>query len=238
MKNFKEMSNVELLTSFNSGQGKTMEIPSFASLENGTLKYGQLTANVSPAWQEAYILMQLHSGLKDRNPDQQGKLFAAYNEGRLSLNHTSESKPTKTLDNHYLSSEDYLNNVIHLSGNKNTVNAILELVESVLSDSKATKEQLLATLTDVKNTILPVDKLQVYETLKAKEERFETIADEFIELDNTVINILSDNSFKISIKPAITSMDNAVKLAAENGFSVEKVDFNPTTMTMVIVFKA
>lgn len=236
MKTFKEMTNVELLTSFNSGQGKTLEIPNFASLENGTLKYGQLTANVTPAWQEAYVLMQLHSGLKDRTPEQQAKLFTAYNEGRLSLNHTSDSKESKPMANHYLTSEDYLNNVIHLSGNKNTVTTILELVESVLSDSKATKEQLLTTLTDIKNTILPVSKLEVYETLKAKEEKFQTIADEFIELEQTVVSIISDNSFKVSVKPAI--MDAAVKLAAENGFTVEKVDFNANTMSMIIVFKA
>jgi hypothetical protein len=86
------MTTSELLTSFNTGQGKTNAIPEFASIDNGVVSYNSLTANVSQSWLEAFVLMNLHKDLKDASTDRQEKLFKAYNEGRLSLNHSTSSQ--------------------------------------------------------------------------------------------------------------------------------------------------
>jgi hypothetical protein len=237
MKNFKDMSTVELLSSFAVGQGKTSELPSFTSLEDGQLNYSGLSANVSQAWIESFVLMNLHSNLKDRNPEQQAKLFSAYNDGRLSLNHTVESNSTgnkKPLGGHYLTSEQYYSNMVKLSTNVETVENILSTVKEALLNTKATKDELISALFTIRDSITPPDKLEVFYTLQEKEEKFNLLKEQFASLDVN-LTIVSDNSFKVNVKPAL--MDNTVIEAGKNGYNVEKVDFNPATMSMDIVFK-
>lgn len=237
MKTFKEMNTVELLSSFAVGQGKTSELPNFASLEAGSLKYGQLQATVSQAWIESFVLMNLHSNLKDRNPEQQAKLFAAYNDGRLSLNHTVESTTTgnkKPLGGHYLTSEQYYSNMVKLSTNVENVESILTVVKEAIANSKATKDDLITALFTIRDSITPPDKLEVLYTLQDKEEKFNLLKEQFASLDVN-LTIVSDNSFKVNVKPAL--MDSTVVEAGRNGYNVEKVDFNPATMSMDIVFK-
>lgn len=237
MKNFKDMSTTELLTSFSVGQGKTSELPNFTSLDNGSLKYGQLAATVSQAWIESFVLMNLHSNLKDRNPEQQAKLFAAYNDGRLSLNHTVESTTSgtkKPLGGHYLTSEQYYSNMVKLSTTVENVDAILSVVKEAIGNTKVTKDDLITALFTIRDSITPPDKLEVFYTLQDKEEKFNLLKEQFASLDVN-LTIVSDNSFKVNVKPAL--MDSAVVEAGKYGYNVEKVDFNPTTMSMDIVFK-
>lgn len=237
MKTFKDMDTVELLTSFSVGQGKTNEIPNFASIEAGNLKYGQLQATISQSWLESFALMNLHSNLKDRNPEQQAKLFAAYNEGRLSLNHTVESTSTggkKPLGGHYLTSEQYYSNMVKLSANVETVESILTVVKEALGNTKGTKDDLITALFTIRDAITPPDKLETFYTLQEKEEKFNLLKEQFASLDVN-LTIVSDNSFKVNVKPAL--MDSTVVEAGKNGYNVEKVDFNPSTMSMDIVFK-
>lgn len=237
MKNFKDMTTNELLTSFAVGQGKTNEIPNFASLEAGELKYSGLTANVSQSWIESFVLMNLHSNLKDRLPEQQAKLFAAYNEGRLSLNHsieTATSSNKKPLAGHYLTSEQYYANMVKLSTTVENIETILSTVKEAISNNKATKDELISALFTIHNIITPPEKLEVFYTLQDKEEKFNLLKEQFASLDVNLV-IVSDTSFKVNVKPSL--MDSTVIEAGKNGYNVEKVDFNATTMSMDIVFK-
>src|SRR5574343_469838 len=107
VKSFLEMNTVELLESFNSGQGKTVDLPSFASFsDDNTITYNGMSATVTEAWTKAYVLMQLHSALKDAPADRQAKVFSAYGEGRLALTHR-HGEPSKPVSGNYLTSEEY-----------------------------------------------------------------------------------------------------------------------------------
>lgn len=234
MKTFKEMNTVELLSSFAVGQGKTNEIPNFTSLEAGQLKYNNLTANVSQAWIESFVLMNLHSNLKDRTKEQQAKLFTAYGEGRLSLNHNLEtSSNKKPLAGHYLTSDEYHNNMVKLSTTVENVDSILTIVNDALNNSK-TKDELTTALFTIHNIIAPPEKMEVFYTLQDKEEKFNLLKEQFASLDVN-LTIVSDTSFRVNVKPGL--VDSVVIEANKNGYNVEKVDFNPNTMSMDIVFK-
>lgn len=236
MKTFKEMNTVELLTSFNSGQGKTSSLPEIASLENNVLSYDGLSAEVTPAWQGAFILMNLHSNLKDAPRERQQKLFNQYATGALSLNHNPGTTEKQPLTGHYLTADQYYSNVVRSAATYDNINAILEIANEILdSDKPATKEGMKASLEAIKTLITPVSKLEVYVELREKELAFGAIK-KAIEGIASSITQTGDKSFIVKVSGQ--NLDKVVSIASENHFAVDAkgTEFDASTMQMQVAF--
>src|SRR5574343_437973 len=236
VKSFLEMNTVELLESFNSGQGKTVDLPSFASFsDDNTITYNGMSATVTEAWTKAYVLMQLHSALKDAPVDRQSKVFSAYGEGRLALTHR-HGEASKPLTGHYLTSEDYYANMVRQSATYDNVNTIIELVTTAINNPKTTKESLLQTLQAIETLITPTPKMDVYVTLREKEEALNSIKATLADLVSD-ITLTSEKSFTVSVTSA--NIDKVVSLAVEKGFqfvSATAPTFKDGQMSMTVSF--
>jgi hypothetical protein len=235
MKTLKAMSTIELLSSFNVGQGKTVDLPNFASIENGVIKYNNLEANVSPEWQQAYLLMQLHKEVKDASTERQEKLFSAYNEGRLALTHnlvegTVTSK--KPLPGHVLTSSEYLQNCFAIAANVENIISIYNDANAVLQSVNPTKADLTAVLTAIVNTIVTDTQKATMQVLADKEIAFEKVKTELSEFAELVF--LSETKIKAIVKPA--NLDTVINKFTSLNYVQQSVDFDSKTMSMVCVF--
>lgn len=228
MKNLKDMNTVELLTSFNVGQGKTVELPTFASIEGNVLKYNGLTANVTSAWKDAILLMHTNNLLKDQPSQRQEKLFAAYNESRLSLNHNpnQDGKTVKPIAGHVLTSTEYLHNCVKLAANVDTLESIYDLVTSVTSSQ--TKAELLDVLTAIQGFIVTDSQRSTIEVLAAKEESFNKVKETF--KDVATLKFLSETKIQATVK--LEELKNVTAKFAELGYVQYDVQFDQATMSM------
>jgi hypothetical protein len=230
MKTLKEMNSIELLTSFNVGQGKTVELPSFASVNDETVRYDGLTATVTQAWKDSMLLMAIHSNLKDAPSQRQEKLFDAYNEGRLSLNHNLESDGVKKpLTGHYLTASEYKANALKLNANVDTITAIEALVNNVSSTS--TKDSLMQVISSIARLVFTDEQLTTFNTLSAKEAIFSTVQNE-LEAIGGKVTIVNDTTIKVNI--SVSSVDIALKVLTDLQFRQNNADFDAKTMSIVL----
>ena len=159
----------ELLLSNSVGIGKTDALPEIASLEAGKLTYSGHTVEVTNVWQESYLLMALHSKLKDLPPSKQVELLNAYSENRLALTHKFDTAPVvKTaITGHYLSSDALLSSYF----TKVSAETVQELFTALNSaNASMTKDSLLALITSAKALIVTPDQLQAVTLLESKEK--------------------------------------------------------------------
>jgi hypothetical protein len=159
----------ELLLSNSVGIGKTDSLPDIASLEAGKLTYSGHTVDVTQVWQESYLLMALHTKLKDLTPTKQVELLNAYSENRLALTHKFDAVPVvKTaVAGHYLSSDALLSSYF----SKVSAETVQELFTALNSaNASMTKDSLLALITSAKALIVTPDQLQAVTDLEAKEK--------------------------------------------------------------------
>jgi hypothetical protein len=230
MKTLKEMNSVELLTSFNVGQGKTVELPTFASVDAETVKYNGLSATVTQAWKDSMLLMAIHSNLKDAPSQRQEKLFDAYNEGRLSLNHNLESDGVKKpLTGHYLTATEYKANCLKLNANVDTFTAIEQLVNGIASTS--TKDSLMQVIASIARLVITDVQLTTFNTLSAKEAIFSTVQNE-LEAIGGKVTIVNDTTIKVNV--AVSNVDNALKVLTELQFKQTNADFDAKTMSIAL----
>ena len=159
----------ELLLSNAVGIGKTDSLPDIASLENGKLTYSGHSVEVTQVWQESYLLMALHTKLKDLTPTKQEELLNAYSENRLALTHKFDNQPiVKTpVTGHYLSSDSLLSSFFN-KVQAETVQDLFNLLSSL--DSSMTKDGLLSAIASAKALIVTDSQLEAVKALEAKEK--------------------------------------------------------------------
>lgn len=229
MKNLKAMNYSEILSSFDVGQGKTSDIPAYASFEDGTLIYESHVAEVTQEWVKAFALMTLRNNVKDQPEERKARLFKAFNEGRLSLNHNvnSEKKTVKQpLDGHYLTSTEYLENCVKLAVSVDTVQAIFDLVKGVTTSQ--TKQELLDTLQSVSDLIITQEQLQTAAIMEEKEQNFNKVKTELN--GYATLKFISETKIMASVKPA--DLDNVINTFTSLGYVQTDVKFDQSTMTM------
>lgn len=159
----------DLLLSNSIGIGKTDHLPDIASLESGRLTYAGHSVDVTQVWQESYLLMALHTKLKDLTPVKQVELLNAYSENRLALTHKFDNQPAvKTpVAGHYLSSDSLLSSYF----NKVTAETVQELFNLLSGlDSSMTKDSLLSAIASAKALIITDSQLETVKALEAKEK--------------------------------------------------------------------
>ena len=159
----------ELLLSNSVGIGKTDSLPDIASLDNGRLTYSGHSVDVTQVWQESYLLMALHTKLKDLTPTKQIELLNAYSENRLALTHKFDAVPTvKTaIAGHYLSSDALLSSYF----NKIDATKIEELYHLLSSvNSTLTKDAILNIAQSARDLIVTNEQWETVKALEAKEK--------------------------------------------------------------------
>jgi hypothetical protein len=159
----------ELLLSNSVGIGKTDSLPDIASLEAGRLTYSGHTVEVTQVWQESYLLMALHTKLKDLTPSKQIELLNAYSENRLALTHKFDSSPVvKTaIAGHYLSSDALLSSYF----NKVDAITVQDLFNLLLTVKDGmTKDVILGIVQSARDMIVSPDQLQAVTVLESKEK--------------------------------------------------------------------
>jgi hypothetical protein len=159
----------ELLLSNSVGIGKTDSLPDIASLEAGRLTYAGHTVEVTNVWQESYLLMALHTKLKDLTPSKQVELLNAYSENRLALTHKFDAAPVvKTaIAGHYLSSDALLSSYF-AKVDAITVQDLFNLLLTVKDGM--TKDVILGIVQSARDMIVSSEQLQVVSDLEAKEK--------------------------------------------------------------------
>lgn len=159
----------DLLLSNSVGIGKTDSLPDIASLDNGKLTYSGHTVEVTNVWQESYLLMALHTKLKDLTPTKQIELLNAYSENRLALTHKFDSSPVvKTaITGHYLSSDSLLSSYF-AKVDAITVQDLFNLLLTVKDGM--TKDVILGIIKSARDMIVSPDQLQAVTDLEAKEK--------------------------------------------------------------------
>jgi hypothetical protein len=234
MKTLNEMNSKELLTSFDLGQGKTVDLPTFASVDGTTIRYNGLSANVTEAWKDAYLLMQLHRDLKDAPSQRQEKLFDAYSEGRLSLNHnvSNDSTVKKPLAGHYLTSAEYKANCFKLNATPDTLQQIDTTIASISSNS--TKESLLKVISEIASLVVTDTQRATINTLREKEQVFAAVQNE-LEAIGAKVTIVNDTTIKVSI--AVGNVDKAITVCSDLAFKQTNADFDAKTMSIVLTME-
>jgi hypothetical protein len=159
----------ELLLSNSVGIGKTDALPEIASLEAGRLTYSGHSVDVTQVWQESYLLMALHTKLKDLTPTKQIELLNAYSENRLALTHKFDNAPVvKTaITGHYLSSDALLSSYF-VKVDAITVQDLFNLLLSVKDGM--TKEVILSIIQSAKDMIVSPAQLEAVTVLEGKEK--------------------------------------------------------------------
>jgi hypothetical protein len=159
----------DLLLSNSVGIGKTDSLPDIASLEAGKLTYSGHTVEVTNVWQESYLLMALHTKLKDLTPTKQIELLNAYSENRLALTHKFDAVPTvKTaITGHYLSSDALLSSYFALV-EATTVQDLFNLLLSVKDGM--TKDVILSIVQSARDMIVSPEQLEAVTVLEGKEK--------------------------------------------------------------------
>jgi len=159
----------ELLLSNSVGIGKTDALPEIASLEAGKLTYSGHTVEVTNVWQESYLLMALHSKLKDLPPSKQVELLNAYSENRLALTHKFDNAPVvKTaIAGHYLSSDALLSSYF-AKVDAITVQDLFNLLLTVKDGM--TKDVILSIVQSARDMIVSPEQLQAVSVLEGKEK--------------------------------------------------------------------
>jgi hypothetical protein len=159
----------DLLLSNSVGIGKTDSLPDIASLDNGKLTYSGHTVEVTNVWQESYLLMALHTKLKDLPPTKQVELLNAYSENRLALTHKFDAVPTvKTeITGHYLSSDALLSSYFALV-DAITVQDLFNLLLTVKDGM--TKDVILSIIQSARDMIVSPEQLQAVALLESKEK--------------------------------------------------------------------
>ena len=159
----------DLLLSNSVGIGKTDALPEIASLEAGRLTYSGHSVDVTQVWQESYLLMALHSKLKDLPPSKQVELLNAYSENRLALTHKFDNAPVvKTaIAGHYLSSDALLSSYF-AKVDAITVQDLFNLLLTVKDGM--TKDTILSIVQSARDMIVSPEQLQAVTALEAKEK--------------------------------------------------------------------
>ena len=159
----------ELLLSNSVGIGKTDSLPDIASLEAGRLTYSGHSVEVTQVWQESYLLMALHTKLKDLTPTKQVELLNAYSENRLALTHKFDSVPVvKTaITGHYKTSDDLLSSYFALV-DAITVQDLFNLLLTVKDGM--TKDVILSIIQSARDMIVSPEQLQAVALLESKEK--------------------------------------------------------------------
>jgi predicted DNA-binding protein YlxM (UPF0122 family) len=159
----------ELLLSNSVGIGKTDSLPDIASLEAGRLTYSGHSVEVTQVWQESYLLMALHTKLKDLTPTKQVELLNAYSENRLALTHKFDSVPVvKTaITGHYKTSDDLLGSYFALV-DAITVQDLFNLLLTVKDGM--TKDVILSIIQSARDMIVSPEQLQAVALLESKEK--------------------------------------------------------------------
>ena len=159
----------DLLLSNSVGIGKTDSLPDIASLEAGKLTYSGHTVEVTNVWQESYLLMALHTKLKDLTPTKQIELLNAYSENRLALTHKFDNAPVvKTaVAGHYLSSDALLSSYF-AKVDAVTVQDLFNLLLTVRDGM--TKDVILGIVQSARDMIVSPEQLQAVALLESKEK--------------------------------------------------------------------
>jgi hypothetical protein len=159
----------ELLLSNSVGIGKTDSLPDIASLEAGRLTYSGHSVDVTQVWQESYLLMALHTKLKDLTPAKQVELLNAYSENRLALTHKFDNAPVvKTaVAGHYLSSDALLSSYF-AKVDAVTVQDLFNLLLTVRDGM--TKDVILGIVQSARDMIVSPEQLQAVALLESKEK--------------------------------------------------------------------
>ena len=159
----------DLLLSNSVGIGKTDALPEIASLEAGRLTYSGHSVDVTQVWQESYLLMALHTKLKDLTPTKQIELLNAYSENRLALTHKFDNAPVvKTaIAGHYLSSDALLSSYF-AKVDAITVQDLFNLLLTVKDGM--TKDTILSIVQSARDMIVSPEQLQAVTALEAKEK--------------------------------------------------------------------
>jgi hypothetical protein len=178
--------------------------------------------------------MQLHRDLKDAPSQRQEKLFQAYSEGRLSLNHniSNDGSVKKPLAGHYLTSAEYKANALKLNANVDTLTAIQDLANSVSSAS--TKDSLMQTIVSIARLVFSDEQLTTFSTLSEKEAIFSTVQSD-LEAIGAKVTIVNDTTIKVSVP--VSSVDKALAICSGLAFKQINADFDAKTMSIVLTME-
>jgi hypothetical protein len=239
MKALNKMNSVELLLSFDLGQGKTCELPSFTNIEHDneviTINYNNLSATVTPAWLDSYVLMQLHRDIKDAPDARQEKLFAAFSENRLSLNHniSNDSKAMKKpIPGHYLTAEEYKANCFKANATAETLEQINTILDNLSMDAqKADLHKALSAINDLVITRSQADTLAI---LSAKEEALYSVKNN-LEAIGAKVTIVNETTVSVSV--AVANVNQAIELCIASDFQQVSADFDAATMSIVLTME-
>lgn len=211
----------DLLLSNSVGIGKTDSLPDIASLETGKLTYAGHSVQVTQVWQESYLLMALHTKLKDLTPAKQIELLNAYAENRLALTHKFDNQPiVKTaVAGHYLSSDSLLASYF----DKVTAENIQELFNLLNSlGNSMTKDNLLSAISTAKALIVTDSQLEAVKALEAKEKGLISGRNTLETAGCFDITFISDKQIKASVP--FTKADTLPQLVAETLKHVPALD--------------
>jgi hypothetical protein len=192
-------SSHDLLVSFDTGMGKTVDLASIASLSDGKLTYMQDTVNVSQAWQEAYLLMMLHRNIKDLGEAKRKETLELFASNRLSFNHTDGSTTVKApvLPGHVMTAASF---------EKQSFETMLDMWEVVqalrtIKDSMS-KADILKAIADA--IALPEDRLAAIAEAYSKEKAIhdaKCVLTQYLD----AVTIINDKSLSGYVRPELTS---------------------------------
>ena len=132
------------------------------------MTYSGHSVDVTNVWQESYLLMALHTKLKDLTPTKQIELLNAYSENRLALTHKFDAVPTvkSAIAGHYLSSDALLSSYFS-KVSAETIQELFKLLSEV--NSSLTKEVILNFVSAAKELIVTTEQLEAVKALESKE---------------------------------------------------------------------
>jgi predicted DNA-binding protein YlxM (UPF0122 family) len=211
----------ELLLSNSVGIGKTDALPEIASLEAGRLTYSGHSVDVTQVWQESYLLMALHTKLKDLTPTKQMELLNAYSESRLALTHKFDNAPVvKTaITGHYKTSDDLLSSYFALV-DAITVQDLFNLLLTVKDGM--TKDVILGIVQSARDMIVSPEQLQAVSILETKEKSLILGKNTLATAGCFNINFTSDKQLEASVP--FVKADTLPQLVAETLKHVPALD--------------
>jgi len=234
MKTLNTANYVEILSSFNLGQGKTVDLPKIASFDGNTIVYDGVSATITNDWLQAFTLMSINNLVKDKPNSYLIKLFGAYNDCRLSLNHSLEDNASKVktpLKGHVMTSDEYTTSIFVKAATPDTVKSIYDLTQSVSTNSS--KAELTDVINQIAGLIFTLEQFEALQVLQAKEAEFVKVKDTF--KDRAELTFMSETQIKVVV--SIANMPSVVTDFTTLGYvQNESVTFDNKTMTMTLYF--
>lgn len=236
MKNSKNQNATSILTSNNSGVGKTDHLPSTYSFIDNTLSVtGYNDVTLSDAILKALFINNLHREFKNKSDLQ--PVLDAYSNDFLGTFHANSkadtvSNPVGRIGK-VVSSENYLLNCMNSKvTSKDTAIQLKELLDK--SSSSSTKAELLGVISNIHELFVSKEDMKSFTTIVANEKK-DAVAFQSLTNNGFLDIVRMDNgNFTATINPDSMGTMNATLV--ENAYALESTSFNADKGMLEVVF--